>query len=541
MRRSGDPSCPDRRYTAGSRQPLQRSRPRPTVEPASDPPMTDTHASAAHRILFETDHLHQDLRKRSVRGAAVTISSQAARLLLQVGGMALLARLLLPEDFGVYGKTIALTGFITTIQTGGLSLATVQQAQINHGQVSTLFWLNALLGLTAAALVAALSPAMAWFYKDPRVLAIGLAMAGVVLISSLGVQHRALLQRQMRFMQKVSGDLLALLSGFVAAVIAASMGAGYWSFVIQQYTMALVTLVMLYGFCRWVPGLPRRRSGVRPMVKLGANQSASSILNFANRNVDNVLIGRYISDAALGFYTLAYRLLLLPIQQINAPLSSVMLPALSRLQHQPKRFCRFYYRALGAIVFVGMPIVCFLWVDARSVIQIALGPKWLPTVPLFQALGVAAFIGTFNIAGNWVYTSLGRTDRRLFWQGIATPVTLAAFFIGLPWGAFGIAVSFSATRVLLVVPSLHNAYRGTPVDLWTTAKTLARPAATSIGVAAILWGLQHTMTEWPVRWVFLDALIYGGLYLGAWLANASGRAHVRDLMSVLEELRSRKR
>lgn len=541
MRRSGDPSCPDRRYTAGSRQSLQRSRPRPTVEPASDPPMTDTHASAAHRILFETDHLHQDLRKRSVRGAAVTISSQAARLLLQVGGMALLARLLLPEDFGVYGKTIALTGFITTIQTGGLSLATVQQAQINHGQVSTLFWLNVLLGLTAAALVAALSPAMAWFYKDPRVLAIGLAMAGVVLISSLGVQHRALLQRQMRFMQKVSGDLLALLSGFVAAVIAASMGAGYWSFVIQQYTMALVTLVMLYGFCRWVPGLPRRRSGVRPMVKLGANQSASSILNFANRNVDNVLIGRYISDAALGFYTLAYRLLLLPIQQINAPLSSVMLPALSRLQHQPKRFCRFYYRALGAIVFVGMPIVCFLWVDARSVIQIALGPKWLPTVPLFQALGVAAFIGTFNIAGNWVYTSLGRTDRRLFWQGIATPVTLAAFFIGLPWGAFGIAVSFSATRVLLVVPSLHNAYRGTPVDLWTTAKTLARPAATSIGVAAILWGLQHTMTEWPVRWVFLDALIYGGLYLGAWLVNASGRAHLRDLMSVLEELRSRKR
>ena len=542
MRRNGDQSSRYRRYTADSRRPLQRSRPRPTVEPASDSPlMTDTHASAAHHTLFETEHLHQDLRKRSVRGAAVTVSSQAARLLLQVGGMAVLARLLLPADFGVYGKTIALTGFITTIQTGGLSLATVQQAEINHGQVSTLFWLNALLGLTAAALVAGLSPAMAWFYKDPRVLALGLAMAGVVLISSLGVQHRALLQRQMRFTQKVSGDLVALVAGFAAAVLAAWLGAGYWAFVVQQYTMALVTLAMLYGFCRWVPGLPRRRSGVRPMVKLGANQSASSILNFANRNVDNVLIGRYISDAALGFYTLAYRLLLLPIQQINAPLSSVMLPALSRLQHQPKRFCRFYYRALGAIVFVGMPIVCFLWVDARSVIELALGPKWLPTVPLFQALGIAAFIGTFNIAGNWVYTSLGRTDRRLFWQAIATPVTLVAFFIGLPWGALGIAVSFSATRVLLVVPSLNNAYRGTPVDLWTTAKTLARPAATSIGVAFVLWSLHQATGEWPAPWVFLDAVIYGGLYLGAWFAVASGRAHVRDLLSVLDVLRSRKR
>ncbi|HET6806883.1 MAG TPA: lipopolysaccharide biosynthesis protein [Frateuria sp.] len=502
--------------------------------------MTDTNVGAARHALFETDHLHQDLRKRSVRGAAVTISSQAARLLMQVGGMALLARLLLPQDFGVYGKTIALTGFITVIQTGGLSLATVQQAKISHGQVSTLFWLNALLGLTAATLVAVLSPVMGWFYKDPRVISIGLAMAGVVLISSLGVQHRALLQRQMRFTQKVSGDLLALLAGFVAAVVSAWLGAGYWSFVVQQYTTALVTLVMLYGFCRWVPGLPRRGTGVGPMVKLGANQSASSILMFANRNVDNILIGRFVSDAALGFYTLAYRLLLLPMQQINAPLSSVMLPALSRLQHQPKRFCRFYYRALGAIVFVGMPAVCFLLVEARSIIELVLGPKWLPTVPLFQALGGAAFVGTFNIAGGWVYASLGRTDRRLRWQAIATPVTLLGFFAGLPWGALGIAISFSTVTVLLVVPSLRNAYHGTPVDLWTTAKTLARPAFASIGAALVLWAIHASAPHWPAQWVVLDALIFGAAYLGAWLADATGRAHLRDLVGVLDELRTRK-
>lgn len=502
--------------------------------------MTDTHVSTRHQ-LFETEHLQRDLRGRSVRGAAVTIGSQAARFLLQLGGMAVLARLLIPADFGVYGKTIALTGFITVIQTGGLSLATVQQAKINHGQISTLFWLNALLGVTAAGLIAVLSPVMAWFYKDPRVLWIGLAMAGVVLISSLGVQHRALLLRQMHFTQKVSSDLAALLVGFAAAVISAWYGAGYWAFVVQQYATALVTLGMLYGFCHWMPGLPRRRTGVRPMVKLGANQSASSVLNFASSNLDNVLIGRYVSDAALGFYSLAFRLLLLPVQQINAPLSAVMVPALSRLQHQPQRFARFYYRALGAIVFVGMPVVCFLLVDARQVIQIALGAKWLPAVPLFEALGVAAFISTFNIAGAWVYSSLGRTERRLRWQLIATPVTLVAFYAGLPWGALGVAISFSASRALLLVPSLNNAYWDTPVDLRTTARTLARPAFASIGAAVVLWAIHTSSGPWPVQWVVLDALIYGGVYLAAWLADASGRAHLRDLMSVLDELRTRKR
>lgn len=499
--------------------------------------MTDTNVSATHR-LFQTEHLQKDLRGRSVRGAAVTLSSQAARFVLQLAGMAVLARLLAPADFGVYGKTIALTGFVTALQTGGLSLATIQQVEINHRQVSTLFWVNAALGMAIAVAVAALSPAMAWFYKDPRVLWIGVGMAGVVLINSLGVQHRALLQRQMRFTQKAGGEVLALLAGFVAAVISAALGAGYWAFVVQQYANALVTLATLYGFCRWFPGLPHRRCGVRPMVKLGANQSGFTVLNFASRNVDNVLIGRYVSDASLGFYTLAYRLLLLPIQQINAPFTAVMLPVLSRLQDQPKRFARFYYSALGAIVFVGMPIVCFLLVDARPLIELALGARWLPSVPLFQALGIAAFIGTFNIAGGWVYASLGNTERQLRWQLISTGVTLVAFFGGLPWGAFGIAMSFSATRVLLVIPGLLNAYRDTPIDLRSTTRTLARPALASIGAALVLWAGHSVTAHWPELWVVIvDAAVYTGLYLAAWLVDAGGRTRLRELTAMVNELR----
>lgn len=499
--------------------------------------MTDTDISARHR-LFETDHLQRDLRGRSVRGAAVTLSSQAARFVLQIASMAVLARLLAPADFGVYGKTVALTGFITVLQSGGLSLATIQQVKINHWQVSTLFWLNAALGLAIGLVVAALSPAMAWFYRDPRVLWIGMGMAGVVVINSLGVQHRALLQRQMRFTQKAGGEVLALLAGFGAAVVSAWLGAGYWAFVVQQYANAIVTLATLYGFCRWMPGLPRRRSGVRPMLRLGAHQSGSTVLNFASRNVDNILIGRYVSDAALGFYTLAYRLLLLPVQQINAPFTAVMLPVLSRLQDQPKRYARFYDSALGAIVFVAMPIVCFLFVDAKPLIQLALGDRWLPTVPLFQALGIAAFIGTFNIAAGWVYASLGHADRQLRWQLFSTAVTLAAFYAGLPWGAFGIATSFSASRVLLFVPGLLNAYRGAPVDLRSTAKTLTRPAIASIAVAALLWAIHPATAHWrPVWIVAMDTLLYAALYLGTWLADDAGRAHLRGLMSMVEDLR----
>ena len=498
--------------------------------------MIDMPAPSAGHRLFETEHLRPNLRRRSVRGAVVTMLGQAGRFMIQLAGVAVLARLLLPTDFGVFGKTIALAGFIAVVQTGGLSLATIQRAQITHEQISTLFWLNAALGVVAAGMIAALSPAIAWFYDDPRVLWLGLALAGVVAISGLTVQHDALMQRQMRFTAIAVINIITLITGFAAAILGAWRGAGFWALAVQQYVSSLTLLLLLLACCRWLPGLPRRGSGVGPMIKIGANQTGFSLLNFATRNLDNVLIGRFVSDAALGFYTQAYRLLLLPISQINGPISAVVVPVLSRLQDQPERYARFYYHAIGAITFVGMPIVCFLLIDARPVILLVLGSKWLPAVPIFRALGFAAFVGTFNVARGWVFTSLGRTDRQLRWQLISTPVTVAAFFLGLRWGAVGVAASFSGTRLLLTVPSLLYCFRGTPISLQNMFLTLARPASASVIAGVVLWGVQSMFLHWPHPWIGLDFLIYGGAYLASWIAVPGGRARLGHPFNFLDEL-----
>jgi O-antigen/teichoic acid export membrane protein len=490
--------------------------------------------------LFEMDHLYRDLRGRSVRGAAATMLSQAGNFCIQFAGLAVLARMLSPSDFGVFGKAVALTGFINALRSGGLSLATVQRAQINHAQVSNLFWLNVGLGALAAALLAALSPLMAWFYHDPRVLWLGFAMAGAAFVDSLSIQHTALMQRQMRFSAMGGIVVAAKLAGFVAAAISAWRGAGFWALAVQQYATTVAWLVLVVVMCRWLPSWPRRGTGVMPMLKIGANQTGFSVLNFASRNVDNVLLGRFVTDAALGFYSQAYRLLLLPIQQINAPLSSVVMPTLSRLQHQPERYARFYYRALGTMVFFGMPVVCFLFVDAKPGIELVLGAKWLPSVEIFQALGIAAFIGTFNVAGGWVCTSLGWTDRQFKWQLLATPVTLGAFFLGLPWGALGVAASFSATRVLLIWPSLVYSFRGSPIRMTDTFFTLLRPAVAAITAGLVVWGIHLADPQWPITWIALDMLLYGAVYLGIWVILPGGVAHLRSLTTIVKDFKSSK-
>ncbi|HEX5422876.1 MAG TPA: lipopolysaccharide biosynthesis protein [Candidatus Acidoferrales bacterium] len=500
--------------------------------------MLDAPTAGRDSRLFETESFRNDLRRRSVRGAAVTMVGQASRLVIQVAGVAILARLLVPDDFGVFGKTIALTGFLTAIQTGGLSLATVQRAQITHEQISMLFWLNAALGMVAAGMIAAVSPAIAWFYNDPRVLWLGLAFAGAVAIAGLTVQHDALMKRQMRFTAIAVINIITVVSGFAAAILSAWRGAGYWALAVQLYANSLTLLILLLVFCRWLPGLPRRGTGVRPMVKIGANQTAFNLLNFANRNFDNVLIGRFVSDAALGFYTQAYRLLLLPLQQINRPISSIVLSALSRLQDQPERHAQFYYRAVGTLTFVSMPIIGFLLTDASPVISLVLGSKWLPVVPIFRALGIAAFVGTFNVAWIWVYCSLGRTDRQLKWSLIETPITLISFFLGLPWGAFGVAVSFSAVQLLLTIPSLMYCVHGTAIHIRTLLLTLVRPAATAVIASAALFIIQSSVSYWPARWIGLDISIYGIAYLATWLIMPDGRTQLRQFVALLDEFRS---
>jgi PST family polysaccharide transporter len=419
---------------------------------------------------------------------------------------------------------------------GGLSVATVQHAEITHRQVSNLFWLNAALGLLSALLVAVLSPAIAAFYGDPRVLLLAASLGGVVLISSLGVQHAALMQRQMRFSELAVIGAVSPVAGFSVAILSALAGAGFWALLIQQLVAEATNLILVLLKCRWRPGLPRRGSGVRPMVKVGAYLSVTNILSFASRNTDNVLIGRFVSDVALGYYAIAYRLLLLPMQQVNAPVTAVVLPGLSRLQHDPDRYASFYYRAVGLMVFITMPAACFLLVDARALVLLVIGPQWLPVAAIFQALSVAAFIGTFSVATTWVFTSLGQTARQFRWQAVAVPLTILAFVLGLPWGAWGVAVAFSASQVLMVIPTLRYCYRGTPLSLSSTLATLARPAGAALAASGVLLIAQRAVPSWQVAWLPLDALLFGAAYLGTWSILPGGRDYLRRCVELVMEL-----
>src|ERR1700733_4534659 len=242
---------------------------------------------------FSIEHLHADLKGRSVRGGMLTLTSQGAQFLMQTVSTVVLARLLTPADFGLVTMVTAITGLGQAFADLGLSEATIQRPEISHEQVSTLFWINVAIGLGLTALTSALAPVLAWFYREPRLIHITLLVSVTFLIGGLRVQHDALLRRQMRFSSLAMRDITAYVLAVPVAILLAWRGAGYWALVAMPLILNLSQMTLSWLMVRWVPGLPRRDAKVRSLIAFGGNIAASYLIFNLNNNADNVLIGWY--------------------------------------------------------------------------------------------------------------------------------------------------------------------------------------------------------------------------------------------------------
>jgi O-antigen/teichoic acid export membrane protein len=503
--------------------------------------MADTQMAANPSVtsVFDTGHLKADLKGRSVRGGAATILGQATRFALQIGSTMVLARLLAPKDFGLIAMVTAVTGFAVLFKDLGLSMATVQKAQITHAQISVLFWVNAGVSLLIAILTAAAGPVIAWLYGEPRLAGITLALSLTFVPGGLTVQHQALLQRQMRFKALAAIPVISMSIGALSAIVTALLGGGYWALVALQLTMSLTDMLGVWSACRWRPSLPARRAGVRSMLGFGANLTAFNVLNYLARNMDNILIGRVWGPAALGLYAKAYGLLMLPISQINAPLAAVAIPALSRLQDDPQRYRRHYCRAVNLIAYVTTPLTLGLAAVSEEIIRFVLGEQWLSAGRIFFVLAIAGVGQPVSNTTGWVYVSLGRVDRQVRWMMMTLPFLMAAFAIGLPWGAIGVAVAYAIHCHLWRIPCWWFACRHSPISLRDVLASLWRPVLLSLLMFAAMMAVRPHLASRPLLVTLLGCWAVGLLVLaGGALLWPGARGELVEIVRTMRVLRA---
>ena len=438
---------------------------------------------------FDRTHLKTNLKKRSIRGGGVTILSHGINFFIRTLSTIVLARLLVPTDFGIIAMVTSVTGFAGLFSDIGLSMATIQKDKINHEQVSTLFWVNVAAGALITLVTASLAPIIAWFYDEPRLTMITLAMVSTFFIGGLTIQHRALLNRQMRFIALASIQVLSLLVGVCVAIGSALAGAGYWALVLMQISSAFSSLIGLWIVCDWRPGRPMPYAGVRDMLFFGGNITLFNIVNYFARNFDNILIGRVWGAGSLGLYSKAYGLLMLPLRQINMPLSSVAIPALSALYGDLPRYQSYYLKTISLITLVSTPLVGFLIVCSDDLILLVLGPQWSAAGKIFAVLGISALIQPLYFTQGWLHVSAGRGDRYLRWGVISSILIVLSFIVGLPYGPVGVAIAYAAVTWAIIVPCMWYAGRSAGIELKFIFNAVSKNIASGLGSIAISYVL----------------------------------------------------
>ena len=515
------------------------------MDSASTPVLSQEPNSAVAELAAEqksvdalsTEHLHADLKGRSVRGGVLTLTSQGTQFVIQSVATVVLARLLTPADFGLVAMVTSITGLGSAFADLGLSEATIQRREISHAQVSALFWINIAVGLGLTALTAALSPILVWFYKEPRLRDITLVVSLTFLISGLRVQHDALLKRQMRFMAIAIRDIVSVAIAVPIAIVLALRGAGYWALVALPLVLNCTQMLLSWLMVRWTPGLPKRNAGVRSMVAFGGNVAASYFISTVNRSADNVLVGWYCGAGPLGLYSKAYNLLMLPVRQLSAPVGSVAVPAFSRIQSDPERFARYYLRLVNLIMWISAPVFGLLFVAARPVIVTVLGNQWHAAAPVFQILAISALGQLLLDSTIWLLVSRGQSKRLLRFLLVISPILIGSFAVGLPFGIKGVALSGSIALILIFPWILKFSFRDTELTLQRLGRSILYPISTCLG--CVVLGEIGLYALAPKRLIsqMLVALISFVIGYALSMLVAPVREEVMSLKKLFAELR----
>ena len=469
-------------------------------------------------------HGGSELRQRAVRGAGVTLLLGGAGLGIQIISTAILARLLVPADFGVVAMATTLTMLLGSFGQIGFPEAVVQREEMDHALASNLFWINVGFGVLLTIGFAAAGSLLARFYHDSRVANVAIGTSLTIFFTSTSVLHLALLKRAMRFSEVSANDIVARAISVGVAVLGGVAGWGYWALVGGVIALPLSQTVGAWYLCRWMPGLPRRHvEGTGSTLRFAVTTYGRFTVNYATRNTDNLLIGMRFSAQSLGFYKKAYDLFALSATQFVHSLTLVVVSALSRMDRESVEYRRHLLGALTVMAFAGMGLGAVLTLVGKDLIRLLLGPAWEESGRIFTFFGPG--IGTMIVyyTHGWIHLSIGRPDRWFRWGIIEFVVTVSLFIVGLHWGPVGVATAWTASYSILMIPALW--YAGRPMAL---SLGLLLSAIWKYIVASLLAGFSTALiiraiptlcaapgTVGAAVRIGAVSLVLGVLYLGA--------------------------
>ena len=449
------------------------------------------------------------MRSRVLHGVAWKAASQVVLQGSKFVVAIILARLLTPRDYGLAAMVLVVSSFGLAFTDLALGAALVQRRTLSEGDRSTVFWTSVGLGAAFTLGGIALAGPLAEFYDEPDVRPLMMVLSLLFFITSLGITHAALLTREMNFRALELRLMIAQLVGATLGITLALKGFGAVSIIAVQLGAATVSTLLVWLWSPWHPRFTYSVQSLRSLVNFSGSVFTANFLFHLNRNVDNMLIGRFLGPAALGAYALAYNVMLVPFRGIAAPIRDVMFPAFSRMQDDRARLAAIWLRANRVLAGIITPALLGVVVVAPDFVNVVLGERWSAAIPIIQILGWVGILQSTQSLNGSVLQACGRAGTLLRFALISFPATITAFVIGLHWGIVGVATGYA-----IVTSAIQ------PLNTWVTARAVGiRPSTFIRSLARVI---EASLVMFAVTLAFRYLLVRAGVDPAVRLVLVSG-------------------
>lgn len=356
--------------------------------------------------------------------AAARYSTLVLRLLFN----AALARILVPEDFGVVAVAMVFTTFFSLLSDMGLGAGIIQNKELSRYDIGSIFAFSLRLGLVLMGAFALLSFPMAHFYGNQALVPVGMLLSIQLFFNTLNVVPNALLLKQKEFKKVALRILCACLTSGTVGIVLALLGLKYYALAVQ----AILDAMFIFGWNYFSTRPPMARKPSRASLEKIRSYSSYlfgfNLVNYFARNLDNLLIGKYMGAAQLGYYDKSYKLMLYPVNNLTHVITPVLHPILSEHQDDKAYIYEKYRQVVKVLSLLGAFITPFFWFASEEIIPILYGKQWLPAIPCLQWMALAMWAQMILSSAGTIFQSLGDT-RRLLWSGSMNAVLVVVFII----------------------------------------------------------------------------------------------------------------
>lgn len=463
-----------------------------------------------------------NIKQQLFSGVFYTALAKYSGIIISLVVAGVLARLLSPDDFGVVAIATVIITFFNLFTDMGVSPAIVQHKSLSKEELSDIFSFTVWTGIGISILFFAASWLIADYYESDILRTLCQLLSANLFFASATIVPGALFYRNKEFKFIAIRSFIIQIAGGTGAVIAALCGAGLYALIITPILSSILIFIISYQRypqrLRFTLGL----TALRKIFSYSAYQFMFNVINYFSRNLDKLLIGKYMSMSDLGYYEKSYRLMMLPLQNITQVITPVMHPIFSDFQNDKNKLATSYERIIRFLSFIGLPLSVLLFFTAKEVTLIIFGDQWLPSVPVFRILALSVGIQIILSSSGSIFQAAGDT-RSLFVCGVfSSTLNVAGMLLGIFY--FGtltaVAGCIVVTFTLNFIQCYWQMYRVTfQRNAWPFVRQLFPPLVISGLMAICLIFIQYALGETNI---FVSLLVKGiasfiifGIYIQA--------------------------